>query len=136
MIGGFLINKLGRKGSMMYNSVFFALSFLCLVSAQNVWMLFVGRFLSGIASGITSIVTPTYLSEIASPSVRGMLGSCFQLMVTIGVLYVGIIGAFLSWQWLSVACLALALLWGILMYFCPGVNILLKNENCYEILHC
>jgi len=103
----------------MYNSVFFALSFLCLVSAQNVWMLFVGRFLSGIASGITSIVTPTYLSEIASPSVRGMLGSCFQLMVTIGVLYVGIIGAFLSWQWLSVACLALALLWGILMYFCP-----------------
>ena len=72
-----------------------------------------------LASGITSIATPTYLSEIASPSVRGMLGSCFQLMVTIGVLYVGIIGAFLSWQWLSVACLALTLIWGLLMSTCP-----------------
>merc|ERR1740123_2723243 len=73
MSGGFFINKLGRKGTMMYNSVFFALSYLCLAAAQNVWMLFVGRFLSGMASGITSIATPTYLSEIASPSVSGML---------------------------------------------------------------
>jgi predicted MFS family arabinose efflux permease len=51
MSGGFFINKLGRKGTMMYNSVFFALSYLCLAAAQNVWMLFVGRFLSGMASG-------------------------------------------------------------------------------------
>ena len=49
-------------------------------------------------TGITSIVTPTYVAEIASASVRGMLGSCFQLMVTIGVLYVGIVGAFLPWR--------------------------------------
>ena len=51
MSGGFFINKFGRKGTMMYNSVFFALSYLCLAAAQNVWMLFVGRFLSGMASG-------------------------------------------------------------------------------------
>ena len=38
------------------------------------------------------------MAEIASASVRGMLGSCFQLMVTIGVLYVGIVGAFLPWR--------------------------------------
>jgi len=132
MSGGFFINKLGRKGTMMYNSVFFALSYLCLAAAQNVWMLFVGRFLSGMASGITSIATPTYLSEIASPSVRGMLGSCFQLMVTIGVLYVGIIGAFLSWQWLSVACLALTLIWGLLMSTCPESPVYLCQKGDEE----
>jgi len=117
--GGFLINRFGRKGTIMFNTVFFTLCYLCLVAAQNVWMLFAGRFLCGLATGITSIVTPTYVAEISSPSVRGMLGSCFQLMVTIGVLYVGIVGAFLPWRWLSVACLALSLIWGLLMLKCP-----------------
>ena len=132
MSGGFLINKFGRKGSIMYNCVFFALSYLCLVTAQNVWMLFAGRFFSGMASGITSICCPTYLSEIASPSVRGMLGSCFQLMVTVGVLYVGVIGAFLSWRWLSVACLGLSLIWGLLMLWCPESPVYLCQKGHEE----
>lgn len=119
LCGGALIGKFGRKGTMVGDAVFFALSYLCLVTAQNIWMLFVGRFFTGMASGITTIAAPTYVSEVSSPDVRGMLGSCFQLQVTIGVLYVGIVGAFVSWRWLSVACMALALIWGILMLFCP-----------------
>ena len=119
LTGGFFVAKLGRKGTMIVNSVFFTLSYLILVCAQNIGMLFAGRFLTGMASGITTIAAPTYVSEIASPSVRGMLGSCFQLMVTIGVLYVGIVGAFVDWRWLSVACLAIAVLWGIAMLLCP-----------------
>ena len=49
--GGFLINRFGRKGTIMFNTVFFTLCYLCLVAAQNVWMLFVGRFLCGLATG-------------------------------------------------------------------------------------
>ena len=132
MSGGFFISKLGRKGTMLANSIFFALSYLVLVLAQNVSMLLIGRFLTGMASGITTIATPTYVSEIASPSVRGMLGSSFQLMVTIGVLYVGIVGAFVDWRWLSVACLALGVLWGLMMLFCPESPSFLLSKNKYE----
>ena len=113
------MNNVGRKGAMMGISAFFALTYLCLAAAQNVWMIFIGRFLSGMASGLTTIATPTYVSEIASPNVRGMLGSCFQLMVTVGVLYPGIIGAIASWRWISVACIVWCLLWSILLCFCP-----------------
>ena len=49
--GGFLINRFGRKGTIMFNTVFFTLCYLCLVAAQNVWMLFAGRFLCGLATG-------------------------------------------------------------------------------------
>ena len=87
LTGGFLINRLGRKGTMMGDSVLFALAYLCLAAAQNVWMLFLGRILCGFACGITTIAAPTYVSEVSSPKIRGTLGSCFQLMVTIGVLY-------------------------------------------------
>lgn len=117
--GGMLMNKFGRKGTMMGNSVFFALTFLCLAAAQNVWMLFIGRFLGGMASGITTIACPTYVSEVASANVRGTLGSSFQLMVTIGVLYPGIIGAISTWRWISVACIVWCLVWAVLLLFCP-----------------
>ena len=73
--------------SFFQDSVLFALAYLCLAAAQNVWMLFLGRVLCGIACGITTIAAPTYVSEVSSPKIRGTLGSCFQLMVTIGVLY-------------------------------------------------
>jgi MFS family permease len=87
-----LISKLGRKGTMMGASVFFALSYLCLAAAQNVWMLLAGRYLCGLSTGITAIVTPTYVSETVSPHVRGMMGTCFQLMINIGFLYMDVVG--------------------------------------------
>ena len=79
LIGGVLVGRLGRKGTMFWNSAFFALSYVLLAAAQNVWMLFAGRYLCGMASGITTIAAPTYVSETSSPSVRGMLGSTFQV---------------------------------------------------------
>jgi len=118
--GGLLMDKVGRKGSMMGISVFFALSYLLLACAKNVWMLLIGRFLTGIASGMTTISAPTYVSEISSANIRGMLGSSFQLMVTIGVLYPGIIGAIATFRWVSVACIAWSLVWSLcLLWLCP-----------------
>ena len=64
---------------MLGNSVLFTIAFLILSAACNVWMLYFGRFLSGMASGITTIATPTYVAEIASSNIRGMLGSSFQV---------------------------------------------------------
>ena len=64
---------------MLGNSVLFTMAFMILSAACNVWMLYIGRFLSGMASGITTIATPTYVAEIASSNIRGMLGSSFQV---------------------------------------------------------
>ena len=114
---------------MIANAVLFSLAYLCLVAAQSIYMLFAGRLLVGMASGITTIAAPTYVSEIASPIIRGMLGSFFQLMVTIGVLYVGVVGAFLSWRWLSVACLGTALLWAFLMLISPESPVYLLSKG-------
>ena len=40
-------------------------------------------------------------------------------MVTIGVLYVDIVGAFVNWRWISVACVGLTLIWSVLLLFIP-----------------
>ncbi|XP_077001644.1 solute carrier family 2, facilitated glucose transporter member 8 isoform X4 [Tamandua tetradactyla] len=43
-----------------------------------------------------------YISEIAYPAVRGLLGSCVQLMVVIGILLAYVAGWILEWRWLAV----------------------------------
>lgn len=47
-------------------------------------MLYAARFLGGLATGGASVAAPMYCAEIAETSVRGALGTFFQLQVTIG----------------------------------------------------
>ncbi|XP_005881524.1 PREDICTED: solute carrier family 2, facilitated glucose transporter member 8 isoform X2 [Myotis brandtii] len=65
-------------------------------------MLLGGRLLTGLACGVASLVAPVYISEIAYPEVRGLLGSCVQLMVVTGILLAYLAGWILEWRWLAV----------------------------------
>lgn len=58
----------------------------------------------GISTGGYCVVCPMYISEFADISVRGALGAFFQLFLTIGILLVYLVGAYTSWQTLSVVC--------------------------------
>ncbi|XP_066466892.1 solute carrier family 2, facilitated glucose transporter member 8 [Tiliqua scincoides] len=104
ILGGYVVDKVGRKLSLMSCAVPFVIGFLTIVSAQNIWMLYAGRLLTGLASGITSLVVPVYISEIAHSRVRGMLGSCVQLMVVTGIMGSYVAGMVLEWRWLAVLC--------------------------------
>ena len=59
--------------------------------AQNVYWLLPGRFLVGFASGLSSVVVPVYLGEIAPPTLRGTLGTCTQFALVIGILFSSIV---------------------------------------------
>lgn len=60
-----------------------------------------------------------YVGEIADKEIRGKLGSFFQLLITAGILFVYILGAFLSAQMTSAICGFLPILFGICIFFCP-----------------
>lgn len=84
-----------------------------------------------------------YISEIAETSIRGTLGTLFQLLLTVGILFIYIIGAMVSWSTLSIMCLfvPIALFVGMLMlpetpvYLLKKVSIVHHNffigSNCY-----
>ncbi|XP_063792022.1 solute carrier family 2, facilitated glucose transporter member 8 isoform X2 [Pseudophryne corroboree] len=99
-----MVDRIGRKLSLMLCSLPFVLGFMLIISAQNVWMLLCGRLLAGLASGVTSLVVPVYISETSHSRVRGTLGSCVQLMVVTGIVGAYISGMFLDWRWLAVFC--------------------------------
>lgn len=116
---GFLINMIGRKWTMLLLVLPFVLGWALLIWAQNVVMMFVARFILGIAGGAFCVTAPMYTGEIAQKDIRGTLGSFFQLMITIGILFVYGIGAGLDVFWMSVVCGVLPIIFGVIFFFMP-----------------
>ncbi|NXD88216.1 GTR8 protein, partial [Halcyon senegalensis] len=129
ILGGYLVDKVGRKLSLMLCSIPYIFGYIVIICAQNVWMLYFGRMLTGIASGITSLVVPVYISEVSHPRVRGMLGSCVQLMVVTGILGAYIAAITLKWRWLAVLCSFPSCIMLLFMYFMPETPRFLLNQN-------
>jgi SP family facilitated glucose transporter-like MFS transporter 8 len=67
-------------------------------------LIYVARFISGIALGTGSVVTPIYCEEIAEVRVRGALGVLYDLQIGNGILFVYVVGAYVSYLWLCIAC--------------------------------
>lgn len=76
-----------------------------------------------------------YISEIAEDSIRGTLGTLFQLMLTFGILLVYLIGAVVSWTTLSVLCLMVPLALFVGMLFLPETPtyLLKKVKKCLNL---
>ncbi|KFR16604.1 Solute carrier family 2, facilitated glucose transporter member 8, partial [Opisthocomus hoazin] len=129
ILGGYLVDKVGRKLSLMLCSIPYVFGYIIIISAQNVWMLYSGRMLTGLASGITSLVVPVYISEVSHPKVRGMLGSCVQLMVVTGILGAYVAGITLKWRWLAVLCSFPSCIMLLFMSFMPETPRFLLNRN-------
>jgi MFS family permease len=53
-------------------------------AAMNLEMLFVGRVIGGIASGIVFGVCPMFMSEISPPEFRGRVGGLYNLNINLG----------------------------------------------------
>uniref|UniRef100_A0A1I8NXF7 Major facilitator superfamily (MFS) profile domain-containing protein n=1 Tax=Stomoxys calcitrans TaxID=35570 RepID=A0A1I8NXF7_STOCA len=76
-LGAIVANKLGRKRSLLICGILYFLGGLCFYTCRLLYsfeVLICGRFLAGIASGITTTVLPMYHSEIAPLALRGTLG--------------------------------------------------------------
>lgn len=82
-------------------------------------MYMVGRFITGMMGGAFSLTAPVYTSEISEKEIRGTLGSYFQLMVTIGILFVYGLGSVLSVFTLSLVCGIVPLVFGAAFIFMP-----------------
>ncbi|XP_008417733.1 solute carrier family 2, facilitated glucose transporter member 8 [Poecilia reticulata] len=119
LLGGWMVQRIGRKLTLMSCTLPFVFGFTIIIAAQNVWMLYVGRVLTGLASGVTSLVVPLYISETAHEKVRGMLGSCVQLMVVLGIMGVYLAGLFVDWRWLAICCSLPPSLLMVAMCFMP-----------------
>ncbi|KAL2848406.1 general substrate transporter [Aspergillus pseudoustus] len=86
LIAGAIGNKLGRKRSIVLLVIIALLGMVIQNAIQNYWAVMVGRMVNAMSMGIEANVIPTYMAELAPPSVRGALVSFYQFWQFIGVL--------------------------------------------------
>ncbi len=85
-VAGIMSDKAGRKRTMLAAAILFCISATGCALCSNFFQLVVFRIIGGVGIGIVSIVSPIYISEVASAGRRGTLVSCYQLAITVGFL--------------------------------------------------
>lgn len=137
--------KFGRKKVL----IAIAIAYLCSAvgcALSGTWSLFIlSRFIGGIAVGMSSVVGPIYISEIAPASIRGRLTSSFQLMIVLGI-FIAYLTNFLfvgmgdeAWRWmLGIMVVPSLLFFGLLQLIPESPRWLMikgKQEKARAIFH-
>ncbi len=103
-VSGLFAERLGRRRSLLFTSILFVAGALMTAFAGSIHMVILGRLIMGVAIGISAMIAPMYLSEIAPPQMRGTLVTFFQLAITIGLM-AAFITNFICAHWVSDATL-------------------------------
>ncbi|XP_046344789.2 solute carrier family 2, facilitated glucose transporter member 8-like [Haliotis rufescens] len=127
--GGWCIEKFGRRKSLMIASVPFLLGWVVMLSSSTLTYLYAGRFLTGFSSGLVTVCVPVYIAEISTKSMRGVLGSCTQLFITIGVLLAYACGLHFDWRGLALIGAIQAVLALVMSFLIPETPRWLLGRN-------
>ncbi|XP_035444808.1 facilitated trehalose transporter Tret1 isoform X1 [Spodoptera frugiperda] len=135
---GLVMDAIGRKKTMLLLVLPFTLGWLLITFGTSVGMLIAGRLITGIAGGAFCVTAPAYTSEIAQDSIRGTLGSYFQLMITIGILFAYVVGGYASVFVFNILCTCIPIIFGVVFFFMPeSPNFLVvkgKHDEAREAL--
>lgn len=116
---GIIMDIVGRKKTMLLLTIPFTLGWLLITFGTSVDMLIAGRFITGVAGGAFCVTAPAYTSEIAQDSIRGTLGSFFQLMITAGILFAYAVGGYISVYLFNVFCTCIPIVFALVFFFMP-----------------
>lgn len=119
IIGGPLIEKFGRRMTILATAPPFALAWLLIACATDIWYVLSGRALSGLCVGIATLSLPVYLGETLQSEVRGTLGLLPTALGNIGILVVFSTGMYLDWRALAYIGAALPIPFFLLTLLIP-----------------
>jgi MFS transporter, SP family, arabinose:H+ symporter len=83
---GKLADRYGRKRLLMFVALLFAATSVAAGLAASFNGFVAARFLGGLAVGGVSLISPMYVAEVAPPSIRGRLGTLYQMSIVTGII--------------------------------------------------
>lgn len=140
IISGTASDRFGRKKLLLLSAILFAGSSVFTGLAQSIMQFISARMLGGVAIGIASNVSPTYIAEVSPAAWRGRLVSLNQLTIVIGILAAQIVNWLIAervpaaataemiraswngqwgWRWMFIAVAAPSLLFLCCALFVP-----------------
>ena len=97
LVAGLLAEWFGRKKMIVASALLFLVSIPVICASGffeggNFWMMVGGRAMQGAAAGLFGVIVPMYLAECLDADSRGKGTGMFQLLLTIGLVFVAVIG--------------------------------------------
>ncbi|KAK1337671.1 hypothetical protein QTO34_002304 [Cnephaeus nilssonii] len=86
LVGGFLIDRYGRKQAILGSNVVLLAGSLSLGLAGSLAWLVLGRSAAGFAISLSSMACCIYMSELVGPRQRGVMVSLYEAGITVGIL--------------------------------------------------
>jgi MFS transporter, SP family, arabinose:H+ symporter len=124
LIGAWPTDRFGRRITLRWLGIIYIVSAVGSALAPNVYVFFIARAIGGLGIGISTVVAPLYISEIAPPKHRGRLAGMFQFNIVFGVIIAETSNWVLSetgenaWRWMLGVAAFPSILYTI---FCFGI---------------
>lgn len=128
----FQMDRFGRKKTLLITEIPMIIGFSVVAVATNVEMIYAGRLLMGLGSGLVGAPARVYISEVTQPHLRGMLSAMAASCISFGILLQYTIGYFFSWTTLS----AVSAIIPVGRFFFLTVCCFLKNTQFNQLLNC
>jgi sugar porter (SP) family MFS transporter len=124
LLGGWPSDRFGRKATLLWIGILYFVGAVGSGLAPNVAVFITARVIGGLGIGISTVVAPMYISEIAPAKYRGRLAGMFQFNIVFGILVAYVSNALLAgigenaWRWMLGVAAFPSLLYAI---FCFGL---------------
>jgi SP family arabinose:H+ symporter-like MFS transporter len=96
LLGGWPADHFGRKATLLWIGILYFVGAVGSALAPNVVTFIAARVIGGLGIGISTVVAPMYISEIAPPKYRGRLAGMFQFNIVFGILIAFVSNALLA----------------------------------------
>lgn len=133
LFSGALATRFGRLFAMRWLTFFLAAGPIAEALAGKMWVMALGRALSGAGAGAATVVCPIYIAEVSPPERRGLFGAFTQVQINFGIVLSQLLGYFLSkqdqWRWILATAGFIAGLMFVGLMFAPETPRWLAANN-------
>ncbi|CAG4945301.1 unnamed protein product [Parnassius apollo] len=129
---GLISEHFGKKKTLLYLPLPLVVSWILVSSSPNVYGLYVGRFVGGVAVGAFSVGIPPYIEDIAEKQLLPTLANFYHVHFACGVLFGYIAGMVQSTSWLCVLCISIPVAFFIAFIFLPESPTYLVSQGKYS----
>lgn len=132
MLSGLLAEFMGRRRAIQVTALPLVLGWMCFGLAQNVYWLYAGRLITGIAAGM-SPACYTYVGEISTSENRGFMQTLGPICASFGILLTYVLGYIYNWTTVAYISISFAIFSAIVIQLVPeSPSYLLKNYHQAE----
>ena len=124
-VAGRLTDFYGRRSILLVVAALFAFTSIATGMAPSFTMFILARFIGGLAVGGASILSPMYVAEVSPPSLRGRMGTLYQLSIVVGILISYCINYLLrdagaaNWRWMFMSGVVPSVIFFLLLLRAP-----------------